>query len=115
MRDIVSEMHADLCRTMGSPIRIEIIESLGDGEKTVGEFCQRLGLRQANVSQHLAVLRHRRMVVTRKEGTSVFYRVSNPKIVEACNLMREVLVEQLKEAQELTVMAKRPRPKWERK
>jgi ArsR family transcriptional regulator len=94
---------------MGSAVRIEILESLGDGEKTVGQICQKLGLRQANVSQHLAVLRQRRMVMTRREGTSVFYRVSNPKIIQACYLMRDVLIEQLKEGQRLTVKVSKHR------
>lgn len=111
MPDIISEMHADLCKTLGSPTRIEIIQSLKGGEKTVGQICQRLGLRQANVSQHLAVLRQRRIVVTRKEGTNVYYSISNPKFVEACGLIREVLMEQLKQSGRLTVMAERSGPR----
>lgn len=102
MYDRISEMHAEICRTLGSPVRIEILNSLRSGEKTVSELSQGLGLNQANASQHLAVLRQRRVVLTRKEGTSVFYRVSNPKIMQACQLMRQVLLDQLKEAQELT-------------
>lgn len=100
-------MHAEICKTLGSPVRIEILDSLRDGEKTVGQISQELGLRQANISQHLGVLRQRRVVTTRKEGTSVFYGVSNPKIIQACRLMREVLLEQLKESQRLTVLAER--------
>lgn len=109
MRDKVSQMHADLCKTLGNPVTIEILKSLGEGEKTVGEVCRTLGLRQANVSQHLALLRQRQMVVTRREGTNVFYRLSDPKIIQACNLMREVLIGQLREAQKLSVTAKKSR------
>ncbi|MDV3277880.1 MAG: metalloregulator ArsR/SmtB family transcription factor [Nitrososphaerales archaeon] len=107
MQDRIFEMHAEICKTLGSPVRIEILDSLRDGEKTVGQISQELGLRQANISQHLGVLRQRRVVTTRKEGTSVFYGVSNPKIIQACRLMREVLLEQLKESQRLTVLAER--------
>ena len=107
MPDMISEMHADLCKTLGSPVRIEILQSLKEGEKTVGQICQKLGLRQANVSQHLAVLRQRRIVTTRREGTSIFYSISNPKFVEACGLIREVLLEQLRLNEKLTVMAGR--------
>ncbi len=74
---------------------------------TVSELAKDLGLRQANVSQHLAVLRQRRVVTTRKEGTRIFYKVSNPKIIQACELMRQVLIEQLKEGGMLTKQAAR--------
>jgi DNA-binding transcriptional ArsR family regulator len=109
LRDKITELHAEVCKTLGSPVRIEILESLRNGEKTVGQLSQELRLRQANVSQHLAVLRQRQVVTTRREGTSTYYRVSNAKIIRACKLMREVLLEQLKEAQSLTVLAGRTR------
>ncbi len=105
MRERISEMHAEMCRTLGSAARIEILNALRDGEKTVGDLTETLGLRQANVSQHLAVLRQRRVVTTRKAGTNSYYRVSNPKIIRACELMRHVLLEQLKEGEELRKLA----------
>lgn len=105
MRDKISELHAEICKTLGSPIRIQILNLLQDREKTVGELAEGLDLKQANVSQHLAVLRQRQVVTTRKEGTSIYYRVSNPKIIRACRLMREVLIEQLKETQKLATVA----------
>jgi ArsR family transcriptional regulator len=54
------------------------------------------------VSQHLAVLRQRGVVTTRKDGVNIYYGISNPKITQACELMKQVLVEQLKEGMELT-------------
>lgn len=105
MPDKISEMHAEICRTLGSAARIEILNALRDREKTVSEITKVLGARQANVSQHLALLRQRRVVATRKEGTSIYYKVSNPKIIRACELMRQVLLEQLKESEELTKLA----------
>ncbi len=107
----ISEMHAEICRTLGSPVRIEILNCLRNGEKMVGQVSEELGLRQANISQHLAVLRQTRVVMTRREGASIYYRISNPKIVQACQLMREVLLEQLKEAQKLVVLVDRVRPR----
>jgi len=95
-------MHAEICRTLGSTVRIEILTALRDGEKTVTELAETLGLRQANVSQHLAVLRQRRVVTTRKNGTNIHYRVANPKIIQAIELMRQVLVEQLRETEMLS-------------
>jgi len=103
--DRVSELHAEICRTLGSSARIEILNALRDGEKTVSELTEAIGLRQANVSQHLAVLRHKGIVTTRKEGTRTYYRVSNPKIIQACELMRQVLLEQLKGSEELMRLA----------
>lgn len=107
MSNRISELHAEICRTLGSAIRIEILNVLRDGEKTVNELAESLGLRQANVSQHLAVLRQRRVVTTRKEGTNIYYRVANAKIIQACELMRQVLLEQLKETEELAKIAGR--------
>lgn len=101
----ISELHAEICRTLGSAARIEILNAVRDGEKTVSELTEALGLRQANVSQHLAVLRQRRVVVTRKEGTNIYYKVSNPRIIQACELMRQVLLEQMKEGEELRKLA----------
>ncbi len=103
----ISELHAEICRTLGSANRIEILNALRDSEKTVNELAESLGLRQANVSQHLAVLRQRRVVTTRKEGTNSYYRVANAKIIQACELMKQVLLEQLKETEELAKIAGR--------
>src|SRR3972149_7449637 len=90
-------MHAEICRTLGSTARISILNALRNGEKTVSELTKALDLRQANISQHLAVLRQRRGVTTRKVGTSTYYRVSNQKILQACELMRQGLLAQLGE------------------
>jgi ArsR family transcriptional regulator len=65
-------------------------------------------MRQTNVSQHLAVMRNKGVLKTRKEGTSIYYSVSNPKIIQACDLMRQVLLEQLKENEKLTMLVSYP-------
>lgn len=93
----VFELQAEICKTLANPKRLEIIAALKDGELPVGELVERLGISKANVSQHLAVLRQRKVLATRREGTSVYYRINNPKITEACALMNAVLMEQLKE------------------
>lgn len=105
MTNRISGLHAEICRTLGSAARIEILNALRNREKTVTEITEALKLRQANVSQHLAVLRQRRVVATRKDGTNIYYRISNPKIIQACELMRQVLLEQLKKGEELTKLA----------
>jgi len=75
---------------------------LRDGEKSVSELTGLTGIRQATVSQHLAVLRQRGVVSTRKEGVNIFYMIANPKIIAACNMIREVLFEQMTEMERLT-------------
>jgi len=74
---------------------------LRDGEKSVSELAALTGVRQATISQHLAVLRQRGVVATRKEGANIFYQIANPKIIEACDLIREVLFEQMAEMEKL--------------
>jgi len=102
----VFNMHAEVCKTLANPKRLEIIYALKEGELSVGELVKRLGISKANVSQHLAVLRQRRVVTARREGVNIYYRISNPKIVKACALMREVLVEQLTEEEKAVKKAK---------
>lgn len=94
-------MHANICKTFTSPIRIMIVEQLQKGEQTVTELEKSIGVRQANLSQHLAVLREKGIVTTKRQGQNIFYRISNPKIIEACRLMREVLIEQIVQKQSL--------------
>lgn len=106
MSDRISQLHAEICRTLGSANRIRILNALRDGEKTVSELAESLGLRQANVSQHLAVMRQKKVVKTRREGTNIYYSVSNPKIIQACELMRQVLLEQLEQSKELAMLAR---------
>jgi ArsR family transcriptional regulator len=91
----VFELHAGICRTLAHPKRLEILSLLRAGELSVGELAERMGVSLANVSQHLAILRDKGVVMTQREGVSVYYRVADPKIIQACDLMREVLFEQL--------------------
>jgi len=80
---------------------LEIIDLLQDGERSVTELLQVTNISQANLSQHLALMRDKGMVIARREGVNVYYRLSNPKIIQACELMRQVLLEQLESAGEL--------------
>jgi len=91
------ELQSEVCKTLASPKRIEILNALKDGEKTVSELVEILGVPKANVSQHLAVMRHKGILKSRREGINMYYGVSNMKVIEACILMKEVLVEQMKE------------------
>jgi|SRR5436309_6060844 len=94
--------HADMCKMLSSPIRLKVIHSLRDKEKSVNELARLCHVPQATLSQHLGLMRQRGMLVTRKEGTTVFYRLANPKMIEAFDLMREILSERLTEMQKLS-------------
>lgn len=95
------ELQSEVCKTLASSKRLEIINALKDGEKTVGELVEILGVPKANVSQHLAVMRHKGILLSRRDGVNIYYRIANPKVVQACALMREVLTEQMKERSKL--------------
>src|SRR5918997_3733626 len=95
------ELHAEVCKTLSNPVRLRIINELQGGEITVGPLAKKLGVRQAHVSQHLAVLRQRGVVKTRRDGPNIYYGISNPKIIKACSLIREVLLEQLEKDQSI--------------
>jgi len=90
----IFEMQAEICKTLTNPKRIEILSVLKTDERTVTELVNALGASKANVSQHLAVMRHKGILTTRREGVNIYYRVANPKVIEACSLMKEVLFEQ---------------------
>ena len=99
------EMQSEVCKTLASPKRLEIINALKDGEKTVGELVDILGVPKANVSQHLAVMRLKGILRSRREGVNIYYCIANNKVVQACALMREVLTEQMQERSRLIDIA----------
>lgn len=92
---------ASICKTLADAKRLMILHELRDSEASVGQLVSSLGLSQSNVSQHLAILRERGIVTTRREGTTIYYKLANPKIGEACDLVREVLADQLSQNQAL--------------
>jgi len=88
-------LHAGICQTLANPKRLEIIDRLRKGERSVTQLAEAMRISQANLSQHLAVMRQKGIVQTRREALNVYYRLGNPKIAQACDLMREVLLEHL--------------------
>jgi len=95
------KLHADICHTLASPKRLEIIETLRSHELSVTELADVLDISQSNLSQHLALMRQRGILTTRREGLNVFYSLSSSKITQACDLMRQVLLEYLEAGAEL--------------
>jgi len=93
--ETIFELQAELCKTLANPKRLEILSALKDGEKRVTDLVAIIGISKANVSQHLAFMRHKGIVMTRKEGVYIFYSLTSQKIIKACSIMREVLTEQM--------------------
>ena len=101
MPESLRRFKADIFQALAHPTRIAIIELLVDGELSAGELIEKLGMEQANVSQHLAVLRAKQLVLNRKAGNQVFYSVRDPVIIEVLALMRRYFYTHLQEAMEL--------------
>lgn len=91
----ITQLHASICKGLADPKRLLIINLLRDNEMAVMDICEELDLPQANVSQHLSVLREKGLLRSRKEAQKVYYSVTSPKIIQAMDLLREVMAEQL--------------------
>jgi ArsR family transcriptional regulator len=94
VRDELVQLHASVCKGLADPKRLLIIDALRDGEMSVTALCEALELPQANVSQHLAILRDKGLVEARRDGQRVYYSLTSAKIVDAMDLLREVMAEQ---------------------
>jgi DNA-binding transcriptional ArsR family regulator len=98
MQDSLRRFKADIFQALAHPTRIAILELLSAGEMSAGALIDKLDMEQANVSQHLAVLRAKQLVANRKAGNQVFYSVRDPIIIEVLNLMRTYFHAHLKES-----------------
>jgi len=94
MMDNIFKLQADVCKIFANDKRLEIINLLKDREMSNQEIMRGTGLSKVNVSQHINILKTKGVIMSRREGQQLFYRIANPKIIQACTLMREVLVEQ---------------------
>ena len=89
----VYSLQADLCKALAHPVRLEVLDLLSKREHTVEELTKLTGSGQSNLSQHLAALRQQKLVIPRRAGMNVYYGLSNPRIADACGLIRKLLVE----------------------
>jgi DNA-binding transcriptional ArsR family regulator len=92
----IFELHARFCRSLSNPKRLIILATLAKGEKSVGELAEASGVTLANISQHLTVLRSHNIVKSRKEGQTVYYSIVDTRLVDACNLIRAILLDGMK-------------------
>jgi DNA-binding transcriptional ArsR family regulator len=97
----VHEMKANLFRVLGHPARVRILEILRDGDQSVGALQAELSLDSSGTSQHLAALRRIGLVQSRREGTSVYYRVDDERVFDLLSTSRDIITRQLAEQQSI--------------
>lgn len=90
------ELHAKLIRALAHPRRLEIVHLLRGNTMPVTKIYNMLDLPQANVSQHLHILRQANIVQTEKRGKQIYYRLAHQNFIKVCDLMREMLIEHVK-------------------
>jgi ArsR family transcriptional regulator len=98
MQEMLRTYKANIFRALSHPTRIAILELLRDRELSARTIQEKLGLEQANLSQHLAILRSQQIVVNRKDGNQVFYSIRNPVLVQVLDIMRRYIQGSLADA-----------------
>src|SRR6186713_1590360 len=101
MLQSLRQFKAEVFQALGHPTRVAIVEYLRNGEISVGQLCENVGIEQANASQHLAVLRTKHIVESRKEGNQIFYRLRNPVVGDMLEMMRQYFFDHMKEAMQM--------------
>ena len=101
------QFKADVFQALAHPTRVGIVEQLRLKERSVGELCEILGVEQANMSQHLALLRAKQLVLTRKDGNQSFYRLRDPLLGEVVESLRKYFLAHMTEAMALVKQEQR--------
>ena len=89
------KLHAEMCKVFSNPTRLEILNLLRNKEMSVTELIEKTKLTQANISQHLSIMKSKGIVTSERDGKNIYYKLSNHKIIKAFDIIREVLVERL--------------------
>ena len=105
--DTLYTLHAEICKTFANAKRLEIINALRDKELTAKQLLEKVKINKANLSQHMGLLVEKGVVISRKSGTNVFYRLSDERITKACELMREVLIKHLEQNNKILMKIKK--------
>lgn len=95
------KIHAEMCKVFSNPTRLEILNLLRDKEMSVTELIKKTKLSQANISQHLSIMKSKSIVISDRKGKNICYKLTNPKIIKAFDIIREVLKEMLKKNSKL--------------
>jgi len=101
MADALRQFKAQIFQALAHPTRIAVVEALRAGELSAGTLHEMLGVEQANLSQHLGVLRTKQILVSRKAGNQVYYALRDPVLVEVLDLLRQYFRAQLRETRDM--------------
>lgn len=101
------EHHADMCKVFSHAIRLMILNLLRNSEKSVAEIADKLKIPLGTVSPHLLMMKRRRVLLSRKEGNQVYYRIANPKMLDAFDLIQKILCERIEEEAALVKRGRR--------
>lgn len=101
MLQSLRQFKADIFQALAHPSRVAIVEYLRNGEMSVGRLCEKVGIEQANASQHLAVLRNKHIVESRKDGNQIMYRLRDPLVGDMLELMRKYFFAHMNEAMQM--------------
>lgn len=101
LRAELEELHARICKALNDPKRMLLIYALSESPRTVSELCEMLDAPQSNISQHLGILRDRGVVDATRNGNSVRYSLRHPKVVDAIDVLREVMADEFDRQQAL--------------
>ena len=91
----IFEMQCQICKAMGHPVRLEIVDRLNGQEMPAAELLEALETTKANLSKHMTLLVQAGIVDQRREGRQVYYKLTHPEIHEACTIMRSILLRRL--------------------
>lgn len=100
-RQQLEELVTSMCKALNDPKRLLVLYALRDAPRSVSELSRLLDIPQANASQHLAVLRERGVVAAQRQATTVVYSLRHPKVLDAVDLLREVMAEELERRRSL--------------
>ena len=90
------KIHAEMCKVFSNPTRLEILNLLRDKEMSVTELIEKTKLSQANIAQHLSIMKSKGTVISDRKGKNIYYKLTNSKIIKAFDIIKEVLTERLK-------------------
>jgi len=91
--DELFDLQADFCTNFGNAIRLKILFLLSGREMSVGVIAEKLGVSMSNISQHLRLMKDRRIIASRKDGQRIFYRITNEKFIQGPSIVRSGIIE----------------------
>jgi ArsR family transcriptional regulator, virulence genes transcriptional regulator len=97
----IFEMQCDICKALGHPLRLAIVDRLKERETSAADLLLELEISKANLSKHMALLTRGGIVESRREGRQIYYRLTDPEIHQACAMMRSILYRRLKQGEKL--------------